>query len=535
MRVVTDRLPAGASTTDGSLLLRERDTVPRVPSRSGLVVAWALLVAAAFTTTLLLSRGTALWLDEAQTVGIARLPVPDLLRALRTDGSPPFYYLLLHGWMRIFGSGDLAARSLSAVLAVGAVALIPYAGRLFGGKRTAAASALLLASAPFVHRYATEARMYTLVILLTVGWIVLVRGALDQPDTGVLAGVAVVTGLLLLTHYWAFFLLAVAGASLVLRWWRAASGGASRQASRRVLSALALGALAFLPWVPAFLSQLRHTGAPWGGTPGPWMFEASLRALAGDHGGVGLLGFVYVFLAALGLWGQAAAGGHLELDLAGRPVARPLALVVGGTLTLALVVSQLAGSAFAPRYAAVVLVPFLLLAGRGLALIEHRRALPLVVAVLVVLGLHQSFDAVAAARTEAPRIASVLRSRAQPGDLVAFCPDQLAPAVVRLMGPSAVDIATYPPGSPGERVNWVDYLERARRTRPATFAASLHQRAAGATVWLAWSPNYRAVGGACRGVTSKLRRLRPSFTRAALEDYSAYEHASLWRFPPTDD
>jgi hypothetical protein len=34
---------------------------------------------------------------------------------LRQDGSPPLYYLLLHGWMALAGDGEAAARSLSLV------------------------------------------------------------------------------------------------------------------------------------------------------------------------------------------------------------------------------------------------------------------------------------------------------------------------------------------------------------------------------------------------------------------------------------
>src|SRR6185436_1082752 len=46
-----------------------------------------------------------LWADEALSVAIARLPVDRILSALRHDGAPPLYYLLLHGWMRVFGTG----------------------------------------------------------------------------------------------------------------------------------------------------------------------------------------------------------------------------------------------------------------------------------------------------------------------------------------------------------------------------------------------------------------------------------------------
>ena len=55
---------------------------------------------------------TPLWLDEALSVNIARLPVGDIPAALRLDGHPPLYYVLLHGWMAVFGEGNAAVRAL---------------------------------------------------------------------------------------------------------------------------------------------------------------------------------------------------------------------------------------------------------------------------------------------------------------------------------------------------------------------------------------------------------------------------------------
>ena len=47
-----------------------------------------------------------LWLDEAQSVAIARLPLPELFAALEQDGSPPLYYVLLHAWTAAFRRFD---------------------------------------------------------------------------------------------------------------------------------------------------------------------------------------------------------------------------------------------------------------------------------------------------------------------------------------------------------------------------------------------------------------------------------------------
>src|SRR5437763_15224657 len=123
-----------------------------------------------------------LWLDEALTVNIARLPLSRIPDALRHDGSPPPYYLVLHGWIGVFGSGDVAVRALSAVFAVATLPLIWIAGLRVGGRRAGIAALLLLASSPFAIRFATEARMYSLLGLLAVAGYLLLERMLDRPS-----------------------------------------------------------------------------------------------------------------------------------------------------------------------------------------------------------------------------------------------------------------------------------------------------------------------------------------------------------------
>src|SRR5688572_14696466 len=81
-----------------------------------------------------------LWLDEALSVNIAALAPGSIVDALRRDGAPPLYYFLLHGWIRLFGRGDLAVRSLSALLSLPAIPLAWYAARRHGTRAAVAAT-----------------------------------------------------------------------------------------------------------------------------------------------------------------------------------------------------------------------------------------------------------------------------------------------------------------------------------------------------------------------------------------------------------
>ena len=135
-----------------------------------------------------------MWADEVLSVNIARLPLGRITTALRHDGAPPLYYLLLHAWMRVFGTGTASVRALSGL--AGTLTLIPmwFIGRRLDLRRVrlglapadapavVAWSALLLfALSPFAIRYSTEARMYALVMLfVALGYLAVVR-ALERP------------------------------------------------------------------------------------------------------------------------------------------------------------------------------------------------------------------------------------------------------------------------------------------------------------------------------------------------------------------
>jgi uncharacterized membrane protein len=307
-----------------------------------------------------------LWLDEAQSVAIARLPLPELFAALEQDGSPPLYYLLLHGWTAVFGTSATAVRALSAGIGVLTLPLAWHVARRLAGRRVAVALVVLLATSPFLIRYSSETRMYALLVLLTVLGAAAGAAVLRRPGPGPVLGLGAVTGALLLTHVWAFHVVAVAGvlALAALRYRRAAA--------LRVLAALAVGGLLYTPWVLSLLVQLAHTGTPWAAPPGFAVLPMALEAWRGgfqvrDH----VLGTALLLLAALGLLAAPAArrpgARTVLLSLPPRPSRAVLLALSLGTLLVAGAVSRLTGTAVADRYTSVAVLAFLVLAALGVA------------------------------------------------------------------------------------------------------------------------------------------------------------------------
>lgn len=523
--------PAGARPYSTEPVTGARDS-RRAPITTTVVrVAFAAAVVAAVVVRFI--TRSPLWLDEALSVHIAQLPFGDIAEALRHDGHPPLYYWLLHGWLDLVGGGDVAVRALSGIFAIAALPLAWLAGRRLGGTRTAWAALLLLAWSPFAVRYATETRMYALVTLLVLAGYLLVRRAVDERRAPIswLAALALLTGTLLLTQYWSMFLAAAVVA--VLAWWGRRPGTTMRRVALRLVGAMAVGGLLFVPWLPSFLEQAAHTGTPWAPAPRPTVvFDLTLR----DFGGgpiaeAGLYAAGLVVLLLVGVFGRPTPAG---LVVANRPAVaiRGEAAVVAITLSLGAVAGLLTASTYASRYASVVLPLVVLVAARGLAVIPGRRAAVVVAAGIVALGAAGVVENIRPLRTQAGVLADRVAAGYADGDVVVTCPDQLGPALRRALDQEGLEeapLVVYPTLGDGRRVDWYDYEERNAAADPAEVAASVDALApAGAKVWVAWNGAYRTFEGDCEAFLNALSVERGAF-RVVEEDGAGtyFEHAGL--------
>ena len=118
-----------------------------------------------------------------------------------------------------------------------------------GGRRAPRGGRGIVAICPFLTYYAQEARMYTLVAVLS-----LVATAAFVRRRPVVLVVALT--LLLYTHTWGVFLFA----AFALVW-------LVRDRGRGGLLVGAAVAVLYLPWVPSLVFQALHTGAPWSHAP----------------------------------------------------------------------------------------------------------------------------------------------------------------------------------------------------------------------------------------------------------------------------
>ena len=478
--------PGGSGDDDGPGGSTPATRVPGIATR----VAMAVVVVGALARFL---PAGPLWFDEAQSVGISRLPVLQIFSALRQDGSPPVYYLLLHGWMLLVGRSAFAVRALSGVISVATIPVFAALARRLLPRQARWPAVLLLSSSPFAIRFADEARMYSLVVLLVAAGTLALLRAVDKPSPRRLLVLSVASGMLALTHYWGLFLLATVGAGLAWRAWR------GDRACRRALVGLLGGGLLFAPWAPSLLFQITHTGTPW---QHAGILDATV-ALAAWAGAMGTRSAMWIAVPFVGVLFVLVVAGSLR-----SATARLLTWAALASVALAGLTSVVLGAAVVPRYTSIGLVPYLLAAAVGIAALRppwSRRALAAAIALGLVAGC---LDATAP-RTLAGKVAALLKRDGSPADTVVYCPDQLGPDVSRLL-PGWYMQQMYPTGAFPLRVDWVDYAARNWLSSPTLFARAASSQAGIQPVWLLEANNFTSYFGQCAKLVQAFDGLRPA-------------------------
>jgi hypothetical protein len=258
------------------------------------------------------------------------------------------------------------------------------------------------------------------------------------------------------------------------------------------------------------------------------VFASTIYGFGGEFGEAIVLGLGLVVLLLLGLFGRASSRSSVELDLRTRPPVRAEVGVLVVTMVLAIAGSYATEAAFAARYASVVFPLFVLAAAYGVTRLTAPVVRGAVLTGVALLGLAGGVNAATASRTQAGQLARAISTTAQPDDLVVYCPDQLGPAVSRLLGEDVAGM-TFPDGAGPRQVDWTDYLERADASDPTAFAATVSARAGAGDVWLVWSEDYWRLEGRCTGVAEQLA-VRRGAPDVVVIPNGNHEHAWVYRF-----
>ncbi|TFC84829.1 glycosyltransferase family 39 protein [Cryobacterium sp. TMT4-31] len=161
---------------------------PTRHGRRGFAATAALLGLVGFLVSVAGSWQPSYWGDEAASVLSAERSLQSLFRMLGTvDAVHGVYYLLLHGWIDVFGASEFATRLLSALSIGAATAGTAVLARMLVNPRVALFAALVFAVLPRVTYMGAEARSTALATMIAV-WctVLLVHIVRSRPTTATL-------------------------------------------------------------------------------------------------------------------------------------------------------------------------------------------------------------------------------------------------------------------------------------------------------------------------------------------------------------
>lgn len=221
----------------------------------------ALSVALALFISIALFNVTnaSIWFDEAFSAYIAQFNFWDIARYTASDVHPPFYYWVLKSWTVLFGTTDLALRSLSIFFGAAVITITFFLTRRLFSRSIAWVSLLFLVFSPMLIRYSDEARMYTIAaFIVLVATYVLVK-ATEQKGRKLWVVYGLLVSLGMWTHYFTAFAWLAHWAWRATQTWR--KGDTFKQVWKKFFSkdwvmAYAVAVGTFLPWLVVMGYQL---------------------------------------------------------------------------------------------------------------------------------------------------------------------------------------------------------------------------------------------------------------------------------------
>jgi hypothetical protein len=319
--------------------------------------------------------------DEVVTAGrVVRASLWHLIdKVVSGESVPPLYYLLAWPWSKLFGTGAIGLRSLSAAAGVATIPLAYLAVAELRDSRAGIAAAALVATNPMLIWYSQEARGYALLVLLCTASLLFFARALRRGGGRDGALWALASALAICTHYFAFFPIAVEAVIL------------ARTHGRTVRPALAGLAAACVAIAPLAVVQTSHSdNTDWIAklSLGYRVGEAAVAFVVGETGYLiaepvrPLLGLVPLLLVAAALVLLVSRGEPRERSSAG-----VLLLVAAAPLTIPFALALLGKDFFLDRNLIPALVPLLAALGIALTARRVRRAGAVVCSALVLYWL----------------------------------------------------------------------------------------------------------------------------------------------------
>jgi mannosyltransferase len=457
-----------------------------------LTLIFIIVVGTLFRVHLLAARS--LWLDEAASVALVRLPWKTFWRVLwNHEANMVLYYLLLRGWIHL-GDSEFAVRSLSVLFGVAAIPAIYFLGNRFLGSKAGLTSAALLALHSFHIRYSREARSYSLLVFLLILSTYFFLCSLESPARKKYwIAYVLVSVLAVYAHLFAVLL-------LVSQWLSLGFTRLRQIGLARIFWITSTFGLLVSP-MAVFVRRNDRGQLDWIHQPTASLFLNSMRLLTGNffsypstaiqRDALLILYALFWVLAVLSLAPfSGAKSASSDEGLVVRLVALCLIFPIGSTLFI-----SFWKPVFISRFMIICVPAMVLLAGCGISKpgrfsIRLRWVTPLAVAVMIGLSLSASYRYCRATPESGWRsVTREILTQQQPGDVALFFvlarqPFEYEYYVSREMSEHGVTFSptvVFPPG-----LGLESPLDLEQSKKQVNLLTKRHQR-----VWLVWDETER--------------------------------------------
>lgn len=393
-----------------------------------LLVALLFIIALGAALRVYELDGDSLWLDEASSIKYSKESPAGIIEETAKDVHPPLYYFALHYWMKLFGDSETSTRLLSALFGILAIPVTyKVAARMFD-RATGLFAAGLLALSRFHLEFSQEARMYSLLCLLSLlSFYYFLKLLEGKKSRLALAGYIITSALMMYTHVYSFFILAAQNLYVLILLF-ASRDMFKRNWKRWLVAQIALLVL-FLPWLSVQMQQFsRVQEGFWIPKLPPGLLLYTLKMYAGSN----YLAWILSVLIALAVfvgwrgWKEAPAAAMSSGEIKNSVMVSRLKLWLLllwllCPVLLPYLVSQFSSPIFLPKYTIAALPAFTILAARGLSSLRFHQLRLIVVLLLVWFSFSTLKNYFGSLKKDLWREAiSSFSNLAKPNDLVLF-------------------------------------------------------------------------------------------------------------------
>jgi len=377
-----------------------------------------------------------LWYDEAFSVSLAKMNLPQMVQATAAeDVHPPFYYFLLHYWIIFFGTSESAVRLLSVLFGVLAIPMIYVLGRQLFNKEVGLVGALILALSSFNIYYSQETRMYSLMVLLALLSMYFFLRFLQQSNLVSSVGYVLSTTLLVYTHTYGWFVVIAQNIYVVTLLLL------SKNRTYKLKHWVALQAIVvalFVPWMAVLINQISQRETQVSLVQPPTIVTI-IDTFVSYTGGRLALVVLFLGLSVLSLFAYQRVRGAMDWKAPLKALesyswevriqdAAPVYFLAVWLLiinVIPFIISRVSAPIYVERYTIAASVALYLLVAKGISNINHKYGKLAVIGVIVVLSvpnLTANYSSVS--KPQAREATSLIDANAKSGDVVLVYPEQ---------------------------------------------------------------------------------------------------------------